>query len=54
MSTGSCPAYRSAPEVLGRVIALLVGAMSAAIPVGLLVAGPLAEAIGVARRRPRR
>jgi DHA3 family macrolide efflux protein-like MFS transporter len=38
-----------APEALGRVMALLMSTISLSIPCGLLVAGPVAERIGVAR-----
>jgi DHA3 family macrolide efflux protein-like MFS transporter len=37
------------PEMLGRVISLLMSAMTAAIPLGLMVAGPSAEEVGIAR-----
>ncbi len=36
------------PESLGRVISLLTSAMSFATPLGLFVAGPVAEKIGIA------
>ena len=36
------------PESLGRVFALMTAVMSLATPVGLFVAGPVAEAVGVA------
>ncbi|MDR3053695.1 MAG: MFS transporter [Coriobacteriales bacterium] len=39
---------RIAPEKLGRVMALLGVVFSVASPIGLLVAGPVAEALGVA------
>lgn len=38
-----------APEVLGKVFSLWFTAMSLAIPIGLLVAGPLCEVLGVRR-----
>jgi DHA3 family macrolide efflux protein-like MFS transporter len=37
-----------APEKLGRVMALLISVMSIAAPIGLLIAGPIAEITGVA------
>lgn len=36
------------PESLGRVFALMTAVMLLAPPVGLFVAGPAAEAVGVA------
>ena len=36
-----------APEMLGKVLSLLMSAMSLAMPVGLLIAGPVSEAVGV-------
>ena len=39
---------RIAPEKLGRVMALLSSVMSFSAPVGLAIAGPIAERIGVA------
>jgi DHA3 family macrolide efflux protein-like MFS transporter len=36
-----------APEIQGRVFSLLISLSMAAMPLGLLVAGPLAEALGV-------
>ena len=36
-----------APDMLGKVLSLLMSAMSLAMPVGLLVAGPVSEAVGV-------
>ena len=38
-----------APEVLGKVFSLWFGTMSLAMPVGLLLAGPVSEMIGVDR-----
>ena len=38
-----------APEMLGKVISMLMAAMSLAMPIGLLVAGPVSEAVGVER-----
>ncbi len=35
------------PEKLGRVLSLATSAMSLATPVGLFIAGPLAEKVGV-------
>jgi DHA3 family macrolide efflux protein-like MFS transporter len=35
------------PEVMGKVFSLLMTAMTLAMPFGLLVAGPVAEAVGV-------
>ena len=35
------------PEVLGKVFSLLMTAMTVAMPIGLLVAGPAVEAVGV-------
>ncbi|MGD9560623.1 MAG: MFS transporter, partial [Oscillospiraceae bacterium] len=35
------------PEVLGKVLALLMSAMTLAMPVGLLIAGPFSEVVGV-------
>lgn len=36
-----------APEVMGKVFSLLMTAMTLATPIGLLVAGPVSEAVGV-------
>jgi len=36
-----------APEVMGKVFSLLMTAMTLAVPFGLLIAGPVAEAVGV-------
>jgi DHA3 family macrolide efflux protein-like MFS transporter len=36
-----------APEMMGKVFSLLMTAMTLSTPVGLLVAGPVAEAVGV-------
>ena len=36
-----------APDMLGKVLSLLMAAMALAMPVGLLVAGPVSEALGV-------
>lgn len=38
-----------APEKLGRVFSLFGSVMSAAMPIGLLVAGPVSEKIGIAK-----
>lgn len=38
-----------APEKLGRVFSLFGSVMSAAMPIGLLVAGPMSEKVGIAR-----
>ena len=38
-----------APEKLGRVFSLFGSVMSAAMPVGLLLAGPFSEKLGIAR-----
>ncbi|WP_413537695.1 MFS transporter [Enterococcus malodoratus] len=38
-----------APEKLGRVFSLFGSVMSGAMPIGLLVAGPLSEKLGIAR-----
>ena len=35
------------PEVMGKVFSLLMTAMTVAMPIGLLVAGPAVEAVGV-------
>ncbi len=39
----------TAPEMMGKVFAFLMTAMMLAMPVGLLIAGPLSEAVGVDR-----
>lgn len=36
-----------APEMMGKVFSLLMAAMTLAMPVGLLVAGPVSESVGV-------
>lgn len=38
-----------APEKLGRVFSLFGSVMSAAMPIGLLVAGPMSEKVGIAK-----
>lgn len=38
-----------APEMMGKVFSLLMTAMTLAMPIGLLVAGPVSEAVGVDR-----
>lgn len=38
-----------APEKLGRVFSLFGSVMSGAMPIGLLLAGPLSEKLGIAR-----
>lgn len=38
-----------APEMMGKVFSLLMTAMTLAMPIGLLVAGPVAEVVGVDR-----
>lgn len=38
---------RIAPEMMGKVFSLLMTAMTLAMPIGLLVAGPVVEVIGV-------
>ena len=37
----------SAPEMMGKVFSLLMTAMTLSMPIGLLVAGPVVEVIGV-------
>ena len=37
----------TAPEVMGKVFSLLMTAMTLAMPIGLLIAGPIAQVIGV-------
>jgi DHA3 family macrolide efflux protein-like MFS transporter len=37
----------TAPEMMGKVFSLLMTAMTLSMPIGLLVAGPVAEAVGV-------
>ena len=36
-----------APEMMGKVFSLLMTAMTLSMPIGLLVAGPVVEVIGV-------
>lgn len=36
-----------APEMMGKVFSLMMTAMTLSMPVGLIIAGPLAEAVGV-------
>ncbi|MDD4680281.1 MAG: MFS transporter, partial [Clostridia bacterium] len=36
-----------APEMMGKVFSLLMTAMTLAMPIGLLVAGPVVEVVGV-------
>jgi DHA3 family macrolide efflux protein-like MFS transporter len=38
-----------APEKLGRVFSLFGSVMSGAMPIGLLLAGPLSEKMGIAK-----
>ena len=38
-----------APEMMGKVFSLMMSAMSLAMPIGLVIAGPVSEAIGVDR-----
>lgn len=38
-----------APEMMGKVFSLLMAAMTLAMPIGLLVAGPVSEVVGVDR-----
>jgi len=38
-----------APEVMGKVFSLLLTAMTLAMPIGLLLAGPVSEVVGVDR-----
>lgn len=39
----------TSPEVLGKVLSIIMTAMSLAMPAGLVIAGPVSETIGVAR-----
>jgi DHA3 family macrolide efflux protein-like MFS transporter len=37
----------TAPDMMGKVMSLIMTTMTLAMPVGLLLAGPVSEAIGV-------